>query len=177
MNTPRFVPEAYSAYIAQRESASPRHAAEFFKAETRDPVWAEAMEARLRQRFDPTILATLQVPSLRLDEIECRRTSCRIDVSWNEADLQTTTQHPDVERFGRDPLSYLAFKTGQLAQLSSRPRPPFGAKIVPGTYFVTIGPDGRYATTTILLFGEKDIDPNLYAAAVERSLEEHKPSR
>jgi hypothetical protein len=174
MNTSRFVPEAYSAYIAQRESAAPRHAAEFFKAESREPVWAEAMEARLKQRFDPTILATLQIPSLRLDEVECRRTSCRIEVSWNEADFETTKQHPDVERFGRDPLSYLAGRTGQLAHLSSRIRPPFGAEIMPGTYFVRKVPDGRYAVTSILLFGEKDIDPDLYATAVEQSREERR---
>jgi hypothetical protein len=171
---PRYVPEAYPAYKAQRESANPRHALEFFKAEKRNPAWADAMDQQLKARFSPDILALLSIPSLRLDEVECRSSSCRIEVSWSDADLEATKNQPEVEQSGPDPLAYLAVKTGQLAQLSSRPRPSFGTEIVPGTHFVRRTSDGRYATTSVLLFGEQDIDPDLYAAAVEKSLQEKK---
>jgi hypothetical protein len=162
-------PVAYREYRAQRDSPNPRRAIEFLQAESRDAEWAEAMEKKLEGRFTKEVLALLGLPSLSLDRLECRSTSCLIDVSWTQADVDVAKIQPDAGKYGSDPLGYLSVRTGQLAKLASRVRPTNGEQVLPGTYFVRLRPDGRFVATTVLLFGDEDIDPEAYSEAVERS--------
>jgi hypothetical protein len=158
--------------MAQIHQARPRYPRDFFDNESRDEAWARAMEARITHRFAPEVLRPLGLPAMKLDSIECRATSCRIEVSWAEADAATAQAQPDTEKYGGDPLTYLSLRTGWLASLASRVRPLFGENWVPGTYFVKRTQDdaGRFSTTTILLFGDEDVDPDAYEAFAAGSL-------
>jgi hypothetical protein len=157
--------------MAQVHEEHPRYPRDFFDNESRDEVWAASMEERVRERFSPDVLSQLGLSTMKLDAIECRSTSCRIEVSWADADTATAQAQPDTERYRGDPLAYLRHRTGWLARLASRVRPSFGETWVPGTYFVKRTDDGRFSTTTILLFGDEDVDPDGYKAFAAGSLE------
>jgi hypothetical protein len=157
--------------MAQMHEERPRYPRDFFENESRDEAWAGAMEGRVRDRFSPDVLSGVGLSAMKLDAIECRSTSCRIEVSWAAADAATAQAQPDAESYRGDPLAYLTHRTGWLASLASRVRPAFGETWVPGTYFIKRTDDGRFTTTTILLFGDEEVDPDAYKAFAAASLE------
>jgi hypothetical protein len=163
---PRFKPVAFLARQAQRHSWGYRRtAADFFRQETRDEVWANQMEGILRARFDEKKLRELNIPSLRVDQLECRTSTCRLEVSWDQRDQVTTAKLS--ERVEIDPLSLVTTSTGPLAAVEFRENPVPGEVVIPRAWAVRRREDGRLAVRDALLFGEKDIDPASYHAWVE----------
>ena len=49
-----------------------------FDEETRDDAWAPAMEAAMRRRLDPSLLASLGLAEVTITELVCRETTCRL---------------------------------------------------------------------------------------------------
>jgi hypothetical protein len=147
------------AFHAQGRGPGSRKPSDFHKEESRDPVWAGAMEKRLDERFAATKLQELGIAGLKIDSTDCRTSSCRLEVSWTMEDLQAL-EKPGGEHL--DPLSLLTWSTGPLAATEYRTKLVPGDLRVPGAWNVRRRPDGRFSTTTVVLFGDDDIDPNRY---------------
>jgi hypothetical protein len=165
-----FRPAAFTAYRAQWNLPDSRRPWHYHQAEARDPAWAPHVERNLARRFDPGLLRSLKLETLSLDEIDCRLSSCRLELSWTQADWDRAKGATDTTRHGGDPVGYLIARTGLLAVLETRIPPAPGQPIVPHAWFVTVRGDGRFAASQILLFGKDEMDPSLYAQFVDDSL-------
>jgi hypothetical protein len=162
---PRFKPVAFLARQAQHQGFGYRkRAREFFVEETRDEAWAGQMEGILRARFDEKTLRSLNIPSLRVDELECRTSSCRLEVSWDDRD--DAVAQKQGERVRMDPLSLVTSSIGPLAAIESRDNLVPGDVVVPGAWAVRRRDDGRLAVRDTILFSENDIDPDSYRSWV-----------
>jgi hypothetical protein len=177
---PRFVAgteparTANEAFLAQARGPGFQNPAEFYKKESRDPVWAGAMEARLGERFAAEKLKDLGIAGLKVDSTDCRTSTCQIEVSWTLEDL-AALEKPGGEYL--DPLSLLTWSTGPLAATEYRTKLVPGEMRVPGAWNVRRRSDGRFSTTTVVLFGDDDIDPSRYQerTALRRQARVHNP--
>jgi hypothetical protein len=48
----------------------------------RDPQWAPVMEAKLRERYGPTVLARFGLERVQVRVEECRSTTCLVTFDW-----------------------------------------------------------------------------------------------
>jgi hypothetical protein len=122
------------------------------------------MEEQISSRFDAKVLQSLHIPGLKVESLDCRKSSCRLEVSWGLEDLLAAHNAPNGK--GADPLVLLGRSLGPLAFLQNRLRPRPGDLVVPGEWNVVRRMDGRFYTISILLFGDSDIDPDTYRTAV-----------
>ena len=150
--------------MAQMHSDAPRPPEWYFEAEKRDPEWASRMEANLSQRFDAAVLESSGVPSVKVEDLVCRQSSCRITLSWNQSDMDGVQSDPFAG--WKDPLTRLVHSTGPLAAMETRLSPT--GRPLPNSNEVGVSADGRLQTTAILMFGREDIDPDSYAAFASR---------
>jgi hypothetical protein len=166
---PRFTPGSTSSFkAAALQSFLPDRKAtplELYEQETRDPIWAPRMEQAIGERLSPRLLAEQGTPGLKFDKIECRSSSCRLEASWDLSDMQHVDGLPGSVRL--DPLSWLTWSKGSLGTIEYRPFVKDKELLVPGAWRVWRRPDGRFATTKVVLFDESEGDPSGYAAAVE----------
>jgi hypothetical protein len=164
----RYVPTLLNEFLAQMNHPHPKLPAAFYSSEARREEWAVPMESRLQERFSSEKTREIGLPTMHLDAVDCRASSCKVEFSWGPADLPAATKSPDAARFGGDPLGYMTFLTGPLGGLTHRIPPQFGDVVVPDSYEVRPRPDGRFAATEVILFGQDEIDPDTCASAVEK---------
>jgi hypothetical protein len=156
-------------WMAQNKGPSIRQHIDFYEEQTRVEPWATAMQKAVSARFSPDVLRGLGLTTMALDQIDCRQSACRLDISWAEADLEAAKRTRPDEKYWPDPGAHLTLSTGPLASVEGRVRPGIGEVVVPNTWHVRKREDGRYAVTTVLLFGQQDVDPLDYDAFVRRS--------
>jgi hypothetical protein len=140
---PKFEPEAYREYVAQRKLPNSKFPKAYYVAEARNAKWAGDMEGQIQARFDPEVLQKLRVPGLRVEKVNCRTSSCRLEVSWSLDDLTAAHDRPGQPA---DPLVLLTSTTGPLAALQSRLVPRPGDMVVPFEWNVVRRLDGRFYT-------------------------------
>jgi hypothetical protein len=125
---------------------------EIYNAEKRSPQWASAMEGNLAARFDHAILDEL--PGFKVDDIECRTSTCRIEVEYPASLPETLIEQGKLKKPG-NPLSLVIRRTGQYARFTKLIKDPE----------VHSGPDGpTKKDSLLLLFGSEEIDPSAYAS-------------
>jgi hypothetical protein len=164
----RFSPALLQEFTAQMDKPGFKLPHAFYAAEARREDWAVPMEKRLNERFAPDKLREVGLPTLQLDKVDCRSSSCQIEFSWTKSDLPAATKSENAARFGGDPLGLLTYQTGPLGALTHRIPPRVGDVVAPGSYDVRIRPDGRFAATEVILFGAAEIDPETYASVTEK---------
>ena len=122
------------------------HSSELFENEDRDPVWAPAMEGRLkeRQRKGSEVFAQAGLKDVQMAAPECRTSTCRVVFEY-------TSETTKVRR----PLDLLVQETGPLST-SSSDLYPVPLRVVDG---VT-----HFRKTVYLLFGEEESNPDHYAS-------------
>jgi hypothetical protein len=162
---PRSIVGAWQEEIRGEDA---RHPVDIHGEQLRVEPWAGAMEEQLRARFSRRRLEPLGLTTMRLDELDCRQSSCRLEISWGDADLEATRQRWPRGKRWPDAGEFLTTMTGGLAMLETRVRPQVGEAVVPDSWHVRRRVDGRYAVTTVVLFGEEDIDPARYSAVIDR---------
>lgn len=115
-----------------------------YRSEPRHPEWAPAMEEIIRGRFAPEVFARLNVVGLDDVRVECRTSTCFLEVEW-------------IDRVGVDPMKVWGRASGPLASGTGtvNGRPPHEA----------VG--DRVRSAMFLTFGPTEIDPNRYGAWVE----------
>jgi hypothetical protein len=165
--TYRSIADAWRANA--RDPKNPRPV-ELHAQQLRNEEWASAMEDRLKARFDPERLGALGLTTMTLDAVDCRESICRFSFSWGEPDQATTRKTWPSETRPPDAGVLLTMVTGPFAAVETRLRPQTGEVVVPDSWHLTVRPDGRFATTYIVLFGGEDIDPAQYDAFVRRVL-------
>jgi hypothetical protein len=149
-------PRVHNLHLGLR--ASP---VRLFEAEPRDPDWAPVMESALLARFDQRLLTELGISELRVTEVECRQSSCRIELEWPRSLVDTLRESGRLKP-NRTPLQLLITKHGPLASLYTR--------LTPRTPESPITGRGAH----LLMFGPDEIDPAAYpewANGVARSYE------
>jgi hypothetical protein len=164
----RFLPALLQEFTAQLDKPGFKLPHAFYAAEARREDWAVPMEKRLNERFAPDKLREVGLPTLQLDKVDCRSSSCQIEFSWTKSDLPAATKSENAARFGGDPLGHLTYQTGPLGALTHRIPPQVGDVVAPGSYDVRVRPDGRFAATEVILFGAAEIDPDTYASVTEK---------
>jgi hypothetical protein len=157
-------PTSAEAFEAQVRSPEPRHPIDFHRDEPRDERWARAMERTLAARFSPAALAQEGLRTMKLDQVECRRSSCRLEISWGEADMVAAASIRPNERSWPDPVEYFQMRTGPFATIGSRARPRPDEFELEDSWRIRVRGDGRFAVTTVLLYAQKDLDPARFAA-------------
>ena len=146
-----FHPAAFRAF--HDKDADPEEA---FSAETRDPRWAPAMESRIRSELAGDI-ARLKLPGTKVHSLDCRRSSCRIEVDFRSEDMALAQTNGAVH-----PVELLIMKGGHLASVETDVKVR-GARAMNGSdESVAVLPDGSFRKTVVLTFGEVDIDPGQY---------------
>jgi hypothetical protein len=169
-SAPRFAPVALEKFEAKMRTPEARHSKTFFDAETRNPEWAKAMEQQLKGRFSPERLESPRLSDIRLDNVECRASSCQLEVSWGQATADHVASLPgSKELIGADPVAMFTVATGAFGKWLERAELEPGDVRVPGTWRVRLRPDGRYATREIVLFGAEEIDPDDYGHWVQEA--------
>lgn len=139
--------------------------------ETRDESWAAPMERELKNRFSAETLERIGLANLRLERVDCRRSSCQVDVSWTGAEQNRPKVTVGTATVPFDPLSHLKHMTGRLGGIVQRIPPAPGERVISGSYMVKHDEDGRYRTSEVILFEQNDIDPDTYARWVEADRE------
>jgi hypothetical protein len=142
-------PAAYRVLMATK--SRPR---DLYNAEQRHPTWAPAMEAKLERRFGPELAA--RWPGLKLEQIECRTSSCQVVVSLTEELVATADarHRSDPVRVPEGVMSQISTETGPFATLTNR-LPDRGQPL---------------RETYVFVFGDEDIDPLDYDIWVAREL-------
>jgi hypothetical protein len=97
---PRFQPGALNAFMAQVRAPHARTPDSYYEAERRNADWAKPMEERITLRFAPEKLKPIGLVGMALDGVECRSSSCKLDISWSEADLKVASQSDQAALFG-----------------------------------------------------------------------------
>jgi hypothetical protein len=156
-------------WMAQSRGKNARHPIELYREQPRNEEWAGAMEGQLNARFSAERLTPLGLTTMKLDEVDCRESSCRLEISWGDADLEAAKNNWKAPERWPDAAVYLTTNTGGLAYVETRVRPKLGEVVIPDAWHVSRRPDGRYAVTTVLLFGPEDIDPTKYTQVIERA--------
>jgi hypothetical protein len=131
--------------LIRREGPTPGWLELSYRSEPRHPEWAPAMEEIIRARFAPEVFARLNVLGLEDVRVECRTSTCFLEVEW-------------IDRPGVDPMEVWGREAGPLASATGTVsgRPPRE----------TVG--DRVRSAMILSFGAKEIDPNRYGDWVEQ---------
>jgi hypothetical protein len=153
------LPASADAYELELRGPNPRSPIDFYREELRQQPWAGAMEQALARRFAADRLAQIGLAGLKLDALECRRSSCRLEVSWSELDVAAAAKTRESVRFAPDPLGFFELKTGPLARVTARMDPPPGEPTLTNSYHVRVKADGRQAVTEILLFSGSALNP------------------
>jgi hypothetical protein len=107
--------------------------------EGRDEPWATAMEAALRKRFAPALLAELGLERVELVELTCRATMCRVRYRYPDALLDRVAAYGLPP--GESPLVFVYERLGPMAQMSN--------KI--GKDETSLVGDEKYTSTSLLL--------------------------
>jgi hypothetical protein len=118
------------------------------------------MEEKLQRRFSRDRIARAGLPSLTLETVECRQSSCRLEISWAEADAAAAGKTPEAVNFAPDPLGHFESKTARLGTVSERQPPAPGETTLPNGYQVRVRRDGRLAVTEVVLFSGAAMDPS-----------------
>jgi hypothetical protein len=151
---------AYEKYGANKRG--PKRPADYHAEEARDDAWATSMESHIRRRFGPEIVGQYGLNGLRADAIDCRTSSCRIEVSWTTDDVDSVQSKPGGSQ--RDPLSWFVLQDGPLGTIESRARLKPGDVMAAGGWRVKQRPDARFATSYVVLFAKELRDPGQQAA-------------
>jgi hypothetical protein len=159
-----------ASWVAQSRNKDARHPIDLLMAQLRSEPWAGAMEKLMSDRFSRERLEAVGLTTMALDEVDCRESACRLEISWADADVEVARKSWKFPERWPDAQIHLTNKTGGLATLETRARPKAGETVVPDAWHVRRRDDGRYAVTTVVLFGEEDIDPNKYNAVIERAV-------
>ena len=135
-----------------------------FLGEVPDPTWADPMERHLLNRFAASTMRDLGIPTVTVEEIECRSTMCLLEVSFETSDWEVSKRLTG----GADPIDVIVRSSGPLAPLTYRPLPAVGDHVVPQSWFVRVGSNGTYRTTMVLGFDEHYVDAGSYVANIRR---------
>jgi hypothetical protein len=172
---PRFTPRtetpgerhSQALLLKQRARASGGRvptSAELHDAETRDPVWAPAMEQTLSDRFhqDRKILAEAGLRSAKILAPQCRTSSCRFEIHYPEPELAQARQAGAFS--AKDvPTGFLFQHTGPFARSWSDARHE-PMEVVDGVTW--------FRQVVYVAFGEAESDPASYAAWVAQARRE-----
>jgi hypothetical protein len=143
-----FEPKGYEK--ARREATA---AVEIFNAEIRDWDWAPRMEEKIRERFDAQRMADHGLHGFSVANLECRESTCRLDLEWPQ-ELETRLRTAGLIKEGEHATVHHRRRQGVLAQRTAWL----------GKHHVHA--NGRWRIEHILLFSEKEIDPDAYATWV-----------
>jgi hypothetical protein len=137
------VPGPVASQVIQLFKGRPRNV---YNAELRHATWAPAMETQLQARFRAQDLAAF--PGLRLAELECRTSSCRVVIEYPQQLMDRLFPEPGQRR-------------GRVINQYIKANGPFATRtnVIDGTT------PGR--ETALLFFGEREIDPRSYPAWVD----------
>jgi hypothetical protein len=166
-------PSAHAAFIDhtsrnRKPGERPLTLESVHAGEARHPWWADAMEQTVAARFTPEKMHALGLDSLRVDDLDCRSSSCRIIVSWDQAAQDVARQRlPNVTE--KNPLELVEVETGPLGSLGA-PVPSSLGTSLPGGYGARIREDGRMFVRYVFLFDHHSIDPTRYADWVRQLL-------
>jgi hypothetical protein len=153
---PRFQPKALLEL--ERGGGMPQSV---YEAETRHPVWAPAMEKTLRDKIESLARAG-GTPGFKLTKVDCRESSCRLDMEYQPADIEAARKAGALDPYHLAREQVRAFAT--VWSLLKAP-PEFAKSFDPEAW---VQPDGSVQKKLILVFGEKEIDPETYGETVER---------
>jgi hypothetical protein len=174
-NLPRFTPqpersgERHSQALLMKQKARASGgrvpgSAELFDGETRDLVWAPAMERSLSERFrqNQDVLVAGGLKSATIQAPECRTSTCRFEIHYTDQEL-ALAREAGVFTAKLAPSGYLFQNTGPFARSwSDYQTEPI--EVVDG---VT-----RMRQIIHVVFGEQDSDPGSYAAWVAEARKE-----
>jgi hypothetical protein len=153
-----YEPSAYKAIT--EEGADPIAT---FDREPRNPRWAPAMEAEIRSDLARNV-ALLKLPSTALHDIECHGSSCRIQIDFRAEDLEQCQNKGAVH-----PTELLFMSGGHFATVETDVKVRHGRVMNGPDDSIAVLPDGSFRKTTVLTFGEVEIDPAQYGAWREES--------
>jgi hypothetical protein len=176
---PKYVNEAEQTFTAQRRSPSGQRKMieHFFEREARTEPWATEMENTLNRRFSKKSFEAIGLKTMTLDKLECRKSSCRLDLSWAHDDTLAAAATRPNEASWPDPGAHILYSTGPFAAVEGRIELRPSDRRVPSAWNVRFTDENRYATSSILLFGKEDIDPSTYESYVEQNHERLKVAR
>jgi hypothetical protein len=145
---------------------------EIYNAEQRDPVWAPAMERQLEARFSPEVFN--RWPGLKAPDIECRTSTCRIEVEYtrelknrliaeNEAEIKRKEALGENDQW----LMHLKTMARNDAEWAVTALDPIFKDSGPfATSSTIVRPLEDLRETYVIKFGEKEIEPEAYASWV-----------
>jgi hypothetical protein len=149
----RFEPSAHRRYEATHEDPI-----KLYEDEARDPIWAPAMEASVRQNLSESVKA-LGLPSTKISALDCRSSSCKVQLSFTKADLAMAEKEGAIH-----PTELLFMHGGHFASQETDVLVDHGPTMPGPDESVAVLPDGTFEKTSVLSFGEEDIDPARYRA-------------
>ncbi len=153
-------PSSHAQFEEQRHDP-----VELFDREARDPVWAPAMERAIRSELTAN-LARLKLPGTTIHALECRKSSCRMEMDFHAEDVQRAQAGGAIH-----PGELLIMTGGHLASLETDVPVEGGRTMNGADESVAVLPDGSFRKTVVLTFGDADIDPRQYGAWREASAE------
>ena len=114
-NVPKFVVQPEQRAFPGLPVYSPHDPGILFSLETRDTVWAPAMEEALGRTLSAASLSSVGLTELNVREVSCRQTTCKVvyDFPSRLVDLVTATGYPPAS-----PLILLEEKVGRPAPRS-----------------------------------------------------------
>lgn len=165
---PKYQTAAFDSFASNSVGKNARLPDSLYRAEKRSLVWAGAMETTIGRRFDSLIRDRMKLPGLKADTIDCRTSSCRLEVSWDQADAIQAFERSAGTGENLDPLSLVNMEFGPLASIEYREPVPTGAVKVPLGWDTYRSEDGRFRTSVVLLMGPGEIDPGDYSSFLQQ---------